>query len=76
LLIERTFHNLPVGQYYFGIFDKAKDGTCCNFGLGYVKLTNAEDGHELFHQDGNYDAGINWCMSVIDVVPGKRIHPS
>ncbi|CAB9496991.1 Chymotrypsin-like elastase family member 2A [Seminavis robusta] len=62
-LSSTVYKNLLAGNYTFTIQDYANDGICCNFGEGFVRLTQVYDddvvdidNKEIWHLKGNFEA--------------------
>lgn len=62
-LITTLVENLSHGNYSFTVSDTAKDGICCQYGNGYIKIFQRsiylDDDIILWDQPGDYGAGTN-----------------
>ena len=63
-LFERTFVNVPPGEIYLAISDRGGDGICCVYGNGYVLISNARDGHEIYRQGGSFDGRMELYLDI------------
>jgi Trypsin len=75
-LSRRTYHGLQPGNYSFQIYDFAKDGICCRFGDGFVRLTQVfdddvvdMDDREIWYSSGDFgdQAGVTFRLDPIHV---------
>ena len=75
-LMSMTYHNLSPGNYSFLIQDYANDGICCNFGEGYVRISQVFDDDiadidekELWYKQGNFGAQASVEVELVPDMP-------
>ena len=67
---ETTTRCLDAGCYTFNIYDTYKDGICCKYGQGNVRLLK---GDSTLFESGSYGAGtsFNFCFEGSDEAPAN-----
>lgn len=61
---ERTFSNLPEGEFLLQIYDQASDGWCCDYGNGFFQVTDPETGDVLIDNDGQFYGRLQWTITL------------
>ena len=55
---------------------QAGDGVCCQYGAGYVQVTNAKTGHEILKRDGQYLEKLEYYMDINAYGKASRVGTS